>query len=94
MFNHRLRPGHDRTFEAFTKIAFPSAPERPFSSKLLDGLALLSVKRDAENFTAMFTQILLSIWSQSVEEKYVIAPLLSEQDYVVDLQLMGFSIRH
>lgn len=75
VFNHRLRRGQDRTFEAVTKLAFLSAPGRPFSSILLDGLSLLSVKKDIEHFPAKFAEIILSIWSQCIEEKHVTAPL-------------------
>ncbi|KAI9877160.1 MAG: hypothetical protein M1830_004670, partial [Pleopsidium flavum] len=70
VFNHRLHRGQDRTIEAFTKLAFPSAPGRLFSSILLEGLSLLSVKKDMEQFPAKFAEIILSIWSQCVEEKY------------------------
>ncbi|KAI9853562.1 MAG: hypothetical protein M1830_006656, partial [Pleopsidium flavum] len=77
VFNHRLHRGQDRTIEAFTKLAFPSAPGRLFSSILLEGLSLLSVKKAMEQFPAKFAEIILSIWSQCVEEKYVTAPLLS-----------------
>ncbi|MCJ1365827.1 hypothetical protein MMC16_004952 [Acarospora aff. strigata] len=80
VLNHRISQGQDRTFESFTTLAFPSAPERHFSSILLDGLAVLSVKHEIKNFAATLTQMILSIWSQCVEEIYY-APL----ELVLDL---------
>lgn len=79
VLNHRLRRGEDRTFEAFTNMAYPSTPERSFSSIILDGLSILSVKKGIEHFRAKFTEILLSIWSQCVEEKYVNFPTAPEK---------------
>ncbi|KAJ9636805.1 hypothetical protein H2199_007799 [Coniosporium tulheliwenetii] len=57
-FNHRPYAGHDRTFEAFTKLAFPSTPTKTLSSFVLDELPSLS-RKDTEDFPHAFFYLLI-----------------------------------
>ncbi|KAJ9666923.1 hypothetical protein H2201_003057 [Coniosporium apollinis] len=68
-FNHRPYAGHDRTFEAFTKLAFPSTPTKTLSSFVLDELPSLS-RKDTEDFPHAFCTLLLSLWERCLSEGY------------------------
>ena len=71
-------PDEPRTFERLAKFAFPSNREGALSTSLLDGMSALTFNPDSDNFAAAFGLIIISLWSQCMEEKYVskIGPLL------------------
>ena len=70
VLNHRLKPKDARSFEALAAYAFPSNPEKPLSSLLLDKLSALSIKTDIENFPAALAQIVISLWQRCINETF------------------------
>ena len=64
-------PDEPRTFERLATFAFPSNRERALSTILLDGMSTLTLKPGSDNFAAAFALIIISLWSQCMEEKYV-----------------------
>jgi hypothetical protein len=60
--------------EAFINFAFPSAPEKPFSSLICDKLPILAAKIETQAFAIGFSGVLLSLWSQCLDEKFVRTP--------------------
>ena len=71
VLNHRLEHDGKRSFEALIDFAYPSQPKIALSTVLLDKLASLSYKEDIEDFPAALGMILMALWSQCVQEKYV-----------------------
>ncbi|KAI9807456.1 MAG: hypothetical protein M1833_000201 [Piccolia ochrophora] len=69
MLNHRPSQTASRTFEALTQYALPSAPERSFASTIMDEMSLLGAIGPKE-FPLGFCNIVLSMWSRCLEEKY------------------------
>ena len=66
MLNHRSPTATERIVEVFTKLAFPSNPTKAFSTIVLEataGLASASLPSD-------FLKLIISLWSQSLDEKY------------------------
>jgi hypothetical protein len=74
MISHRPSKEHARTMEAFIKFSFPSAPEKSFSSLVCDKLPILAAKIETEAFAIGFCGVLLSLWSQCLDEKFVRIP--------------------
>jgi Protein of unknown function (DUF3636) len=84
MLNHRLSPSHDRILEVFSQFAFPSNPKKPFASIVLEESASLS----SDTLPAGFMKVMISLWSQSLEEKYhkPIAALVEVAQYIMALE--------
>ena len=70
ILNHRLDLEAPRTFEHLAKSAFPSAPDTPFSTILLDKMSTLTYQRDDETFPSRVALIVVALWSQCIEEGY------------------------
>ncbi|KAI9816238.1 MAG: hypothetical protein M1827_001839 [Pycnora praestabilis] len=70
MLNHRPPRSQARSFEMFTQYIYPSSPEKPFSSILLDHSSRLDRQKDVEDLPAEFCKILLNMWAQCLKEKY------------------------
>ncbi|KAM0795765.1 hypothetical protein BDR22DRAFT_813102 [Usnea florida] len=70
LLDHRFAPEEPRTFERLAKFCFPSSRERTLSTILLDKMSTLTFKPDTENFAAAMGLIVISLWSQCMEEKY------------------------
>jgi hypothetical protein len=71
LLNHALKPGEPRTFERLATFSFPSSPDRPLSTLLLDKMSTLTFHPVSESFPAAIALIFISLWSQSMEEAYV-----------------------
>lgn len=71
VLNHRLEHGGKRSFEALTNFAYPSQPTTTLSTVFLDNLASLGYNQDFEDFPAALGMILMALWSQCIQEKYV-----------------------
>ena len=71
MLDHRFTPDEPRTFERLATFAFPSTQERALSTILLDRMSILSFKPESDSLAAAFGLIIISLWSQCIEEKYV-----------------------
>jgi hypothetical protein len=71
VFDHRPYKGHLRTFEEFTKLAFPSAPGISFASIILEKLPTLNAKQIPSDFPIEFCELIISLWSRCIAEKYV-----------------------
>ena len=70
VLNHRIKHDARRSFEALAAYAFPSEPEKPLSSLLLDRLSVLSVRTDIENFSGALSLIIISLWQQCITEAF------------------------
>ncbi|OJD34401.1 dna repair protein rad26 [Diplodia corticola] len=68
LMNHRPAGLRVRTFEAFTRFAFPSLPGRLLSSVIYDGISLYH--DESSDFPLHFCRILLSIWDRCAQEDY------------------------
>lgn len=70
ILDHRFEPEAPRTFERLATFAFPSSPNQPLSTLLLDKMSTLTFKRESENFPVAIGMIVISLWSQCMEEGY------------------------
>ncbi|KAH8809166.1 DNA repair protein-like protein Rad26 [Xylogone sp. PMI_703] len=71
MLDHRPRQDHLRTMEALSKYAFPSSPEESLASIIFGRLPSLGMKRSVTDLPIEFCELLVSLWAQCVEEKYL-----------------------
>ena len=70
LLNHRYAPDELRTFERLTGFAYPSQPDKPLSTILLDELSTLTYNPDTERFPSALALIIISIWSRCMQETY------------------------
>ncbi|KAL6719912.1 hypothetical protein ACLMJK_001833 [Lecanora helva] len=70
LLNHRFLPDEPRTFERLAGFAYPSQPDKPLSTILLDGMSTLSYKSDAQSFPSEIALIIISMWSRCMDDKY------------------------
>ncbi|KAL9131599.1 MAG: hypothetical protein Q9217_000487 [Psora testacea] len=68
--NHRIRHGEERTIEALAKYKFPSPPDLPLSTILLDKMSPLNIRPNVKNLPSAIALEVISIWSQCIQEKY------------------------
>jgi hypothetical protein len=71
VFDHRPYKDHLRTFEEFTRLAFPSAPGASFASIVLEKLPTFNAKQMPSDFPIEFCELIVSLWSKCLAEKYV-----------------------
>jgi hypothetical protein len=69
--DHRPYSGHLRTFEEFAKLAFPTSPDESLASIVLGRLSGISKKRSPSEFPIEFCELIISIWSRCLEERFV-----------------------
>lgn len=69
--NHRVEQNQKRTVEALAGFAYPSNPSQALSTILLDKISAISFKVDIESYPAGLGHVILSLWSQCLEETYV-----------------------
>ena len=70
LLDHRFSPDEPRTFERLAEFAYPSQPEKPLSTTLLDRTSDLTYKSHGENFASAVGLIVISMWSQCMDEQY------------------------
>jgi hypothetical protein len=71
ILNHRTKPDEKRTFEALADFSFPSNPSQALSTIFLDRVSALTFKMEIESYPAALGHIILSLWSQCIDETYV-----------------------
>ncbi|CAD6578813.1 MAG: hypothetical protein ASARMPREDX12_008979 [Alectoria sarmentosa] len=70
LLDHRFTPDEPRTFERLATFSFPSNRERALSTVLLDTMSTLHFEPDSDNFAAALGLMIVTLWSQCMEEKY------------------------
>lgn len=72
ILNHKARfSDHLKTIEEFTKYAFPTSPKETFSSMVYGKLPRLGLKSGSNDFAVEFCDLMISLWSRCMVEKYV-----------------------
>lgn len=71
IFDHRPHRDHLRTLEEFASLAFPSATNESFASIVLGKLPAMNQKKSSAEFAIEFCELILSLWSRCLVEKYV-----------------------
>jgi hypothetical protein len=74
ILDHRIDQHHLKTLEEFSKFTIPGENES-FASILLGKLPTISSKQNASEFPTELCELLISLWSQSIQKKYVSVPL-------------------
>ena len=70
LLTRRFTPDEPRTFERLAEFAFPSQPDKPFSTILLDEMSALNYKPRSGSFPSAIALIIISMWSRCMEEKH------------------------
>lgn len=65
LLNHRMLPGQGTDLEAFTKLAFPSEPDRPLSSIFMEELARL----DLGSCAVEYIYAIAPLWQRALTER-------------------------
>lgn len=71
ILNHRTRQDEKRTIEALANFVYPSKPLQALSTVFFDKLSALTFKTEIESYPAALGHIVLSLWSQCIDEIYV-----------------------
>jgi hypothetical protein len=71
MLDHRVDANHLRTLEELGKHSLPSTPKESFQSIILGRIPELGVKKSSKDLPIDFCELLVSIWKNCLEEKYV-----------------------
>jgi hypothetical protein len=66
LLNHRMFPGEETDLEAFTNYAFPSEPNRPLSSIVMDQLC----KLDLDSYLLEYMYIIGPLWQRALTERF------------------------
>jgi hypothetical protein len=66
LLSHRTTVGEDTDFEAMVKLAFPSEPDRPMSSIIMEGMAHV----EPSNYILEYTKTIASLWQRAINEKF------------------------
>ncbi|KAJ5171791.1 hypothetical protein N7492_004384 [Penicillium capsulatum] len=66
LMNHRMIPGKETDIEALAKIAFPSDPERPISTLVLDEMA----KLDMGSYVVEYMSTIGPLWHRAIAERF------------------------
>ena len=69
--NHRPKQDEKRTIEALASFAYPSNPSQALSTIFFDKLSALTFKVKIESYPVALGHIILSLWSQCIDEVYV-----------------------
>ena len=69
ILGHKIHQGQERTIEALSKFTLPSAKEKALSTLLYDRLLALNNGTD-ENLPAAVALIVISLWSQCIQERF------------------------
>ncbi|KAK0507497.1 hypothetical protein JMJ35_010020 [Cladonia borealis] len=70
LLDHKFRPSQPRTFERLATYAFPSKSDAPLSTLLLDKMSALTFQPNPESFPAAISLVIISLWSQCIQEAY------------------------
>jgi hypothetical protein len=80
LLNRQISRDKRRTYEALSTFRFSSNENITLASLLMDQMVVLSVKQEFDDFPSAVGQIVLTIWSQCLEESHY-EPL----EYLLDL---------
>jgi hypothetical protein len=82
----------ENIFEALTRFAFPSSPDRKLSTILSEQLSTEPFAGSSKAVSDQFCGVLLSLWKQSLAESYYapIPCLVSSMQRVFDLERFAF----
>ena len=64
LLNHRMTPGQETDIEAWAKVYFPSEPNRPISSFVLDGLS----SQTLGNYAVEYMYTIGPLWQRAITE--------------------------
>ncbi|TVY90902.1 hypothetical protein LAWI1_G001355 [Lachnellula willkommii] len=70
MLDHRVSLDHARTIQELEKYALPSSPDESFQSILLGKIPTLGFKKPQKDLPVDFCELLISMWSNCIAEKY------------------------
>ncbi|KAF2870772.1 hypothetical protein BDV95DRAFT_495549 [Massariosphaeria phaeospora] len=76
LLSHRSSNGTDRILEALAQYAFPSQPQKRLSSIVYDSLSVPSISANVHELALGICRVFISLWKQSLEEKYYAAVFL------------------
>lgn len=68
--DHKIDRSHLKTIEELTKFAFPSAPDESLTSLILGKLPTLSTSPPSTDFPIELCELIISLWSRCLTEKY------------------------
>lgn len=71
IMNHRICIDGKRTFEALSDFVYPSKTSTTLSTVFLDKMSALSARNNVEHFPVALASVIISMWKQCVEEKFV-----------------------
>ncbi len=71
VMNHRMNISGKRTFEALSDFAYPSKTDTRLSTIFLDKVSALGVRNDVGHFPVALALVIISMWKQCVDEKFV-----------------------
>ncbi|EAW08034.1 putative DNA repair protein Rad26 [Aspergillus clavatus NRRL 1] len=66
ILNHKTYPNEETDIEVMARMAFPSEPQRKLSTILLDETA----KLHSGNYVVEYAQVISSLWSRALKEKF------------------------
>ncbi|KFY38219.1 hypothetical protein V494_04476 [Pseudogymnoascus sp. VKM F-4513 (FW-928)] len=70
VLDHKIDRNHLKTIEELTKFAFPSAPAESLTSLILGKLPTLSTSPPSTDFPIELCELIISLWSRCLSEKY------------------------
>lgn len=70
VLDHKIDRSHLKTIEELTKFAFPSAPDESLTSLILGKLPTLSTNPPSTDFPIELCELIISLWSRCLAEKY------------------------
>lgn len=71
VISHRIKSGEKRSLEALEAFGLPSNPSQALSDIFLDKLSKVMAKQEIESFPAALGHIIVTLWSQCIDEQYV-----------------------
>ncbi|KAH6676267.1 DNA repair protein-like protein Rad26 [Halenospora varia] len=70
MLDHRIDRSHRRTIQELEKYSLPSKRDESFQSMILGKIPILGFKKAQKDLPIDFCELLISLWSKCMEEKY------------------------
>ncbi|KAL8672541.1 MAG: hypothetical protein Q9168_003008 [Polycauliona sp. 1 TL-2023] len=80
VMNHRMSINGRRTFEALSDFYYPSKMDTSLSTIFLDKISALSATNDGANISVDMILIIISMWKQCVDEKFLFSSKVSTFD--------------
>jgi hypothetical protein len=103
MLDHKVDSKHKRTIQELENYALPSSPDDSLQTHLLSKIPELGLIKSQIELPVNFCELVISLWSKCMEEKYVstkhyegvlqITNLASVRAYLSPCRHVGFSSR-